>query len=375
MKILAVDTALGACSVALLEDETVLAHRFAAMERGHAEALAPMVEEAMAGHAFEALTRLAVTTGPGTFTGQRVGLAFMRGLKVALNLPLAGVTTLAAMAEQAKAQCGTARAVALHDARRDEVYIEIDGVPTVMPFDDAIEKLRALGGVEPIALAGTAANRGCEALATGFVLSDVRQPDALWVARLAKKSQVSDAPPRPLYLRAPDAKLPGGKHAIRPAARDDIPAMARLHAVCFASSWSEEALRDLMESPGIIALVSPVGFILARVAADEAEILSIAVAPAARRGGLGAALAAHAAAQASAHGARTMFLEVSTVNDAAQALYRSLGFGETGRRKAYYGASEDALVLRAELPFRPLGNPATSTKVDPQSKGNDRDAD
>ena len=375
MKILAVDTALGACSAALLEDEKVAAHRFAAMERGHAEALAPMVEEIMAGHAFETLNRLAVTTGPGTFTGQRVGLAFMRGLKVALNLPLAGVTTLAAMAEQAKAQCGTARAIALHDARRDEVYIEIDDVPAVMLFDDALERLRAIGGAEPIALAGTAANRACEALAKGFVLSDVRQPDALWVARLARKSQVSDAPPRPLYLRAPDAKLPAGKHAIRPAGRDDIPAMAQLHAVCFTPSWSEEALRDLMESPGIIALVSPAGFILARVAADEAEILSIAVEPAARRGGLGAALATYAAALASAHGARAMFLEVSTVNDAAQALYRSLGFGEAGRRKAYYGASQDALILRADLPFRPLGNPTTSTKVDLQCKGNDRDAD
>lgn len=375
MKILAVDTALGACSAALLEDETVLARRFVAMERGHAEALAPMVEEIMTGHGFASLDRLAVTTGPGTFTGQRVGLAFMRGLKVALHLPLAGVTTLSAMAEQAKAQCGTARAIALHDARRDEVYIEIDGAPVVMLFDAAIESLRALAGAQPIALAGTAANRACEALATGFVLSDVRQPDALWVARLAKKSQVSDAPPRPLYLRAPDAKLPAGKHAIRPATRDDVPAMARLHAACFVPSWSEKALRDLLESPGIIALVSPGGFILARVAADEAEILSIGVEPAARRGGLGGALAAHAAAQASAHGARTMFLEVSAINEAAQALYRSLGFGEAGRRKAYYGASEDALILRANLPFRPLGNRETSTKVDPQPPGNDRDAD
>ncbi len=120
MKILAVDTALGACSVALLEGESVAAHRCVAMERGHAEALAPMVEEAMAGHDFASLERLGVTTGPGTFTGQRVGLAFMRGLKVALGIPLAGVTTLAAMAAQAKAECGTARAIALHDARRDE---------------------------------------------------------------------------------------------------------------------------------------------------------------------------------------------------------------------------------------------------------------
>ena len=212
MKLLAVDTALGACSVALIEDGRVLAHRHQLMDRGHAEALAPMVEESMraAQITFAELDRLAVTTGPGTFTGQRVGIAFMRGLRVALGRPLTGVTTLAAMAEAAKAETGLGRAVALHDARRDEVYLEIGGLlsPAVLPFDQALQLLRELPADAPIALAGTAAPRACDALATGFVLSTIRQPDALWVARLAAKANMVDAPPRPLYLRAPDAKLP-----------------------------------------------------------------------------------------------------------------------------------------------------------------------
>ena len=206
MRLLAVDTALGACSAALVEDGRTLAHRWVAMERGHAEALAPMVEAVMAGHDFATLERLAGTTGPGTFTGQRVGLAFMRALRVALHVPLVGVTTLAAMEAQAQAESGAARAIALHDARRDEVYIAQDGTPMVMPFDDAIAALRNFG--ERIALAGTAANRACESLAGNFILSDVRQPDALWVARLAAAMPATDAPPPPLYLRAPDAKLP-----------------------------------------------------------------------------------------------------------------------------------------------------------------------
>jgi tRNA threonylcarbamoyladenosine biosynthesis protein TsaB len=213
MKLLAVDTALGACSVALVEDGRVLAHRLEFMDRGHAEALAPMVETAMQAADFAALDRLAVTTGPGTFTGQRVGLAFMRGLRVALAKPLIGITTLAAMAEAAKAETGLARAIALHDARRDEVYVEIAGVlpPTVLLFDQAMTTLSALPGDEPIALAGTAAPRACDALASRFVLSSVRQPDALWIARLAAKAEVTDFAPRPLYLRAPDAKLPAAK--------------------------------------------------------------------------------------------------------------------------------------------------------------------
>ena len=98
MKVLAVDTALGACSVAVLDGEKILSHRFEEMARGHAEALAPIVQDAMAGIAFASLDRLAVTTGPGTFTGQRVGLAFMRGLRIALRKPLIGVTTLEAIA-------------------------------------------------------------------------------------------------------------------------------------------------------------------------------------------------------------------------------------------------------------------------------------
>lgn len=210
MKLLAADTALGACSVALIEDDHVLAHCHQLMDRGHAEALAPMVEDAMQGMAFADLDRLAVTTGPGTFTGQRVGLAFMRGLRVALRLPLIGITTLAAMAESAKAETGLARAIALHDARRDEVYLEIAGAlaPAVMPLSLAIETLRDLPGDDLIAVAGTAAPRVCDALAKRMVLSNVRQPDALWVARLALKADAANDPPRPLYLRAPDAKLP-----------------------------------------------------------------------------------------------------------------------------------------------------------------------
>lgn len=215
MKLLAADTALGACSVAVIDDARILAHRCELMDRGHAEALAPMVDDAMreAAIAFNAIERLAVTTGPGTFTGQRVGLAFMRGLHVALHVPLIGITTLAAMAEAAKKEAGLACAIALHDARRDEVYLEIEGVmpPTVMLFDQAVIALRDLPGDDPIALAGTAASRICEALSKRFAVSPVRQPDALWVARLALRAEAADLPPRPLYLRAPDAKLPAAK--------------------------------------------------------------------------------------------------------------------------------------------------------------------
>jgi tRNA threonylcarbamoyladenosine biosynthesis protein TsaB len=211
-RILAVDTALGACSVAILSGGRTLSHRFEIMQRGHAEALAPMVEAAMAEAQlpFADLDRLAVTTGPGTFTGQRVGLAFMRGLRVALHKPLLGVTTLAAMAHQAMDETGLGAAAALHDARRDEVYLEIVGAdtsgPVVLSFEDAVARLAHRAG--KIALAGTAAP-AAQARLEQSTLSTVRQPDALWVARLALAMPASDAAPKPLYLRAPDARLPG----------------------------------------------------------------------------------------------------------------------------------------------------------------------
>lgn len=213
MRLLAVDTALGACSCAILEDTRVLAHRFMVMERGHAEAIAPMVEETMreSGIAFAQLDRLAVTTGPGTFTGQRVGLAFMRGMRIALKRPLVGITTLEAMAHQAMAEMGLARGASLHDAKRDEVYLETipgDG-PSLMSFDDAVTLLAAKG---VSALAGTAAPRAAEKLAD-TVLSSVRQPDALWVARLALNREATSEAPKPLYLRPPDAKLPAQRLA------------------------------------------------------------------------------------------------------------------------------------------------------------------
>lgn len=214
MQLLAVDTALGGCSVALLEDGAVAAHVFEAMERGHAERLAPMVADAMQGRAFAALTHLAVTVGPGTFTGQRVGLAFMRGLRLALQKPLTGVTTLEAMALAAMDETGRPRAAAIHDARRGEAYLLLrDGdavtlAPAVMPFAEAVERIRVFG---PCALAGTGADAARAVLGGGFPLSTIRQPDALWVARLAvARPNLADVP-GPLYLRAPDAKLPGGK--------------------------------------------------------------------------------------------------------------------------------------------------------------------
>ena len=221
MKILAADTALGACSVAVLENGKLRAHAFELMPRGHAEALAPMVERVMreAGLEFRALERLGVTTGPGTFTGQRVGLAFMRGLALTLKRPLVGVTTLDVMAEEALEKTGASFAVACADARRGEIYLGArnrEGTaiePDVVALGDAAMRVaQAAKSTDVIALAGTATEMFAPVLATrGLKTRDsgVRQPDAVFVARLTMREAEPKDAPAPLYLRAPDAKLPG----------------------------------------------------------------------------------------------------------------------------------------------------------------------
>ncbi len=124
--------------------------------------------------------------------------------------------------------------------------------------------------------------------------------------------------------------------------------LARLHAASFERAWDAATLSDMLAAPGAFAFIHADGFVLARAAADEAEILTLAVAPNARGKGLGRALLQAAIDKARAMGAATMFLEVGADNPHALALYAGLGFAKVGTRKSYY-EGRDALVLRLPL--------------------------
>lgn len=127
--------------------------------------------------------------------------------------------------------------------------------------------------------------------------------------------------------------------------------LAQLHARCFEmpSPWPASAFEGLIESRGCFLIAEHNGFVLGRVTADEAELLTLAVAPEQLRKGLGRRLTRRFADHARAAGAQMAFLEVAANNDAAQALYRDLGWREAGRRKAYYAPGIDAIVMRHEL--------------------------
>jgi ribosomal-protein-alanine N-acetyltransferase len=148
---------------------------------------------------------------------------------------------------------------------------------------------------------------------------------------------------------------------IRRAGREWAGLLARLHASCFADAWPEQAFDAILASPGTFALLaqSPdeaIGFVLARVVADEGEILTLGVVPLARRRGAGKRLVAAAGEFCAAAGGERLFLEVGDENNAARMFYRHMGFREVGIRRGYYrDGVEDALTLRADLPLCGLG--------------------
>ncbi len=145
MRLLVIDTALDACTAAVFEDSRALAVRSEPMAKGHQERIGGLVRDVVAeagGGGFAALDRIGVTVGPGSFTGLRVGLAFAQGLGAALDRPVVGVSTLAALAWSADG--GVGRTAALIDARRGQVYVQQfhDGEPVGAPEALAIETAR-----------------------------------------------------------------------------------------------------------------------------------------------------------------------------------------------------------------------------------------
>jgi tRNA threonylcarbamoyladenosine biosynthesis protein TsaB len=208
MLVLGLDTCLAACSVAVVDGERVLACASEPMARGHQERLAPMAQEvvAAAGVGFPELDRIGVTLGPGSFTGLRVGLAFAKGLAAALDRPLVGVGVLEVLAREAQGLV-----FAAVDARRGQVYLQAfeDGhalmAPDALEFPLAAARLAEIAGARPFTLVGSGAAALADA-APGASLLPLEACDPRQVARLAAGR--SPAPARPLYLRAPDARLP-----------------------------------------------------------------------------------------------------------------------------------------------------------------------
>ncbi|HEV7370153.1 tRNA (adenosine(37)-N6)-threonylcarbamoyltransferase complex dimerization subunit type 1 TsaB [Arenibaculum sp.] len=216
MKILALDCATGACSTAVTADGTVLARRDVAMARGQSEVLVPMVLATLeeAGLGFGDLDRLAVTVGPGSFTGLRIGLATARAMALAAGRPLIGVTTFEAFAHAVPAGRRDGRTVLVAvESRRAELFVQgfaPDLAPMEAPQVAPPGQVRLPEG--PLLVAGDGAERMAGALAAhpDARIAAQAAPDAAVVARIAATREPGGGMPGPLYLRAPDVTLPGG---------------------------------------------------------------------------------------------------------------------------------------------------------------------
>jgi tRNA threonylcarbamoyl adenosine modification protein YeaZ len=226
LRVLAIDTALDSCSVAVLDTERggIVASEMVQMTRGHAEALVPLLARVMdkANAAFVELDRIAVTTGPGSFTGLRVGISAARGIGLAANKPVLGLSTLAAYAAPHIAADDSVPIAVAIDARHYHVYLQIFGAggrtlvaPRISSVSDAVRD--ATPG--PARLVGSAAQLIARAWPSGERLPSLVDtqgaPDIGWVARLGAAAAESHSPPKPLYLRAPDAQPQGATRLAR----------------------------------------------------------------------------------------------------------------------------------------------------------------
>ena len=211
MIVLALDTCLAACSAAVSRDGDVLAWLSEPMTRGHQERLASMVGEVMtrAGVAFADLDRIGVTVGPGSFTGLRVGLAFAKGLALALDRPCVGVGTLAALGGELPGDPAVAAAI---DAGRGRLYLQLFSQGATVSGPDSLELDVALARLAEVCPSGDirVTGPGAEPLMAALPRArrnEAASPDPRIVARLAIAADL--VPARPLYLRAPDAKVKG----------------------------------------------------------------------------------------------------------------------------------------------------------------------
>jgi tRNA threonylcarbamoyladenosine biosynthesis protein TsaB len=219
MLILAIDTALDACAAGVLDTDAgkLIAHQSQAMKRGHAEALMPLIARVMKepGISFATLDRIAVTTGPGSFTGLRVGLSAARGIALAAGKPVVGLTTLTAYAAPVVSQNGEQPVISAIDARHDQVYFQVvsgDGSSLIQPRVGSVDEALDAARFGAPHLVGNAAqilaDRWPADVPPPFKVDPQPAPDITWVAWLGAAVSPDTAPARPFYLRAPDAKLP-----------------------------------------------------------------------------------------------------------------------------------------------------------------------
>ena len=216
MRILAMDTSCGAASAAIYDDDAraTLARETAVMAIGQAEALGPMIERCMRAveGGFATIGRVAVCIGPGSFTGIRVGLAMARAIALTLEVPIVGVSTLVGLAGPLLEQPRSGLIVSVIDAKHGNVYFQLfesSGRPMFAARIASVRDVIRAIGAGPARFTGNAAAAMADAAQRAGLEFDAAEaapyPDILAVARIGLAADPAASPPRPLYVKPPDA--------------------------------------------------------------------------------------------------------------------------------------------------------------------------
>lgn len=366
MKVLGIDAATPRAGVSVLIDGAEASRRLAPRPE-ETDSLLDLVDGALgeAGLGLDDLDGVAATTGPGSFTGLRTGIAVVQGLLFGSRTPCVGVSTLEAMSRTV--DTGSERVVVpVLDARRDAVFAAAyrNGETLLPPGVHAPADLAACVGPGPGALfvgpaeprprarSGLAALRSFPGLDWAPVKSLERtaaEVARLGAAALGRGLGASADRLRPLYHRASEAETAAALR-FRPFVAADLEAALRIEAVSYPHPWSRRMFEEEIENPNTVALAAEedgrlVGYALGWVIVDDLHVNNIAIDHDRRHAGRGSALLAALFRAAAALGARRATLEVRPSNAAALALYRRAGFREVGVRKRYYEDGEDALLL------------------------------
>lgn len=359
MRVLSIDCAGHGCGVCVWQDGHVQAHTSEVMERGQDQRLMPMIVEAIkqARTSFEKLDRIAVTTGPGSFTGLRIGLAAARGIGLAAGKPVIGIDRFSVYHEQVKS-LGAPHLVAI-SSRRKELYCRFypafgaSDAPTMM----TVEEIAAFAGERPgIIITGDADLPN---------IPPAREAEVIACARLAAAVAPDDPAylPRPLYIRAPDVTMPkhkvqGSGFGVRELSLTDAPLLTQLHAESFGEArWSQTQIEgslalETTQCWGAYEGGTLTGFILCQIIPHQSEILTLCVRPSHRKRGYGEKLLRIAADEARNRQGQ-LYLEVAADNLAALGLYKKCGFVENGRRPNYYrhgSSAVDAVLMVLPVP-------------------------
>ena len=388
MRVLAIDSSGLTATVAVVEDAQTIAEYTVNYKKTHSQTLLPMIDEMarMIELDLHSIDAIAVSGGPGSFTGLRIGSATAKGLGLALDKPLIHVPTVDALAYGVYG-CGDL-ICPIMDARRKQVYTGIytfsakagreEGSNYTEPVFQVIKMQMAVAVEElirrlnnynrPVVFLGDGVPVYGEMLAEGlkvpysFAPSYMNRQRAAVVGALgiryfkAGKSETA-AEHKPEYLRVSQAEREraerekNAKTEVRRMTMEDAAAVAEMEHQLFSDAWSEKSVLDTLGLPNTVCLTAEkvgriVGYVLAYTAADEAEIARIAVAQEFQRQGAARTLMKELSDICAQKEVKKLLLDVRESNAAARALYVACGFKEDGIRQRFYeNPQEDAILM------------------------------